>query len=124
SPLVLLLTLPPGVAEVPPPVVANAERAAQVLAVLGRTQQWITAGVETSRHLRSLLDAAIRWAPIDDTDELLEAIAATATEMLSAERASIFLWDKRRGKLIGRPALGVEGGRLEVDDKAGIVGAV
>ncbi len=124
GPLVLLLTLPPGVAEVPPPVVANAERAAQVLAVLGRTQQWITAGVETSRHLRYLLDASIRWAPIDDTDELLEAIAATATEMLSAERASIFLWDKRRGKLIGRPALGVEGGRLEVDDKAGIVGAV
>ncbi len=124
GPLVLLLAMPPVTAEVPPHVVAAAERAARVLAILERTQRWITSGVESTRHLRSLLDASIRWAPIDDSDELLEAIAATATEMLSAERASIFLWDKRRGKLIGRPALGVEGNRLEVDDKAGIVGAV
>ncbi len=124
GPPVLLLAMPQTVSAVPPAVVADAECAARVLAVLDRTQRWISAGVETTRHLRYLLDASIRWAPIDDTDELLEAIAATATEMLSAERASIFLWDKRRGKLIGRPALGVEGGRLEVDDKAGIVGAV
>ena len=124
GPLVLLLAMPPAVTEVAPAMVSAAERAARVLAVLDQTQRWITSGVETTRHLRYLLDASIRWAPIDDTDELLEAIAATATEMLSAERASIFLWDKRRGKLIGRPALGVEGGRLEVDDKAGIVGAV
>lgn len=124
GPLVLLVAMPPGLTEVPAQVVMAAEQAAQVLAILERTQRWLTSGVETTRHLRYLLDASIRWAPIDDTDELLEAIAATATEMLSAERASIFLWDKRRGKLIGRPALGVEGGRLEVDDKAGIVGAV
>ena len=44
--------------------------------------------------------------------------------LLKCERASIFLWDRRRKKLIGRPALGVEGDRLEVDDNVGVVGEV
>jgi transcriptional regulator with GAF, ATPase, and Fis domain len=99
-------------------------RAVQVLAVLIGMQNQADAVVRHSSHLRTLLDASIRWSMIDDPDELLVAVASAATEMLGAERASIFLWDKRRGKLVGRPALGVEGGRLEVDDDAGIVGAV
>lgn len=133
GPLVLLLALPAEAAQSPAgsgaagagaAIWQRALAVARMLAVLDRTQRWITAGVATSGHLRSLLDASIRWSAIEDTDELLGEIAATATEMLSAERASIFLWDKRRGKLIGRPALGVAGGQLEVDDQAGIVGAV
>ncbi len=75
-------------------------------------------------QLRTLLNHSIAWSSIEDTDELLEAIAEAATQMLRAERASIFLWDKRRGKLVGRPALGVENGVLEVADNAGIVGSV
>ena len=55
---------------------------------------------------------------------LLLRIADTATDLLNCERASIFLWDRRRKKLIGRPALGVEGDVLEVDDSAGVVGEV
>lgn len=95
-----------------------------VLAVLMRTGFTIESATNEAGHLRRLLDYSIRWSSIDGTDELLQAIAAAATEMLSAERASIFLWEKRRGKLVGRPALGVESGKLEVDDDAGIVGAV
>jgi len=97
---------------------------AGVLAVLMRTGFTIESATNEAGHLRRLLDYSIRWSSIEATDELLQAIAAAATEMLSAERASIFLWEKRRGKLVGRPALGVEGGKLEVDDDAGIVGAV
>ncbi|MFK8112116.1 MAG: sigma 54-interacting transcriptional regulator [Rubripirellula sp.] len=75
-------------------------------------------------QLSSVLRAAAEWQRLDDDDALLHRIADTATELLNCERASIFLWDKRRRKLIGRPALGVEGGALEVDDNAGVVGEV
>jgi DNA-binding NtrC family response regulator len=34
------------------------------------------------------------------------------------------LWDRRRKKLLGRPALGVQGDQLEVDDNSGVVGEV
>lgn len=99
-------------------------RVALILQVLLRNAFVIESSVDEAGHLRRLLDYSIRWSAIESTDELLHAIAAAAAEMLAAERASIFLWEKRRGKLVGRPALGVEGGKLEVDDDAGIVGAV
>lgn len=75
-------------------------------------------------QLSAVLSAAADWQQIEDDEALLRAIADTATSLLSCERASIFLWDRRRSKLIGRPALGVEGESLEVDDKAGVVGEV
>ena len=75
-------------------------------------------------QLSSVLRAAAQWQQLDDDDALLQRIADTATKLLRCERASIFLWDRRRKKLVGRPALGVEGKPLEVDDKAGVVGEV
>jgi len=75
-------------------------------------------------QLTAVLDAAAIWQRLEDDVALLHGIADTATELLNCERASIFLWDKRRKKLIGRPALGVEGGVLEVDDSVGVVGEV
>ncbi|MEM9827764.1 MAG: sigma 54-interacting transcriptional regulator [Planctomycetota bacterium] len=74
--------------------------------------------------LRRILAAAATWQSIDDVDALLEAIATVAADLVDAERVSIFLWDRRRKKLVGRPALGVEGGKLEVQDDQGIVGQV
>jgi len=107
-----------------PPHPDELRQIAKLLAILIQTQQLIRAATGQAEHLRRLLELSFRWSSIEDTDELLQGIAAAATEMLSAERASIFLWEKRRGKLVGRPSLGVEGGKLEVDDNAGIVGAV
>lgn len=72
----------------------------------------------------AMLQIAANWQQELDSNELLESIAAASTELVGSERASIFLWDRRRGVLLGRPALGVEGGQLEVDDSAGVVGAV
>lgn len=80
--------------------------------------------VRRINQLTSVLKAAAEWQRLDDDEALLHRIADTATELLHCERASIFLWDKRRRKLVGRPALGVEGGALEVDDNAGVVGEV
>lgn len=99
-------------------------QAARVLALVWELESRLAEDAGRIRRQHFLLDAAVRWSGIEDTDELLSEIAAAATETLGAERASIFLWDRRRGKLIGRPALGVEGGQLEVADDAGVVGAV
>lgn len=80
-------------------------------------------------QLTSVLEAAARWQQTQlqessDENTLLRQIADTATELIGCERASIFLWDKRRKKLIGRPALGINDRPLEVPDNAGIVGEV
>ncbi|TWT81655.1 Nitrogen fixation protein VnfA [Planctomycetes bacterium CA13] len=80
--------------------------------------------VRRIEQLTSVLHAAAQWQRIADDETLLERIASTATQLLGCERASIFLWDRRRKKLIGRPALGVEGRPLEVDDSVGVVGEV
>jgi DNA-binding NtrC family response regulator len=75
-------------------------------------------------QLTAVLQAAAEWQNLDDDVALLRRIADTATRLLQCERASIFLWDRRRKKLIGRPALGVKGEALEVDDDSGVVGEV
>ena len=75
-------------------------------------------------QLQAVMDASAQWQRFEDDIALLHGIADAATELLDCERASIFLWDKRRKKLIGRPALGVAEGALEVDDDAGVVGEV
>ncbi len=75
-------------------------------------------------QLSAVLAAAAEWQRLDDDDALLRKIADTATALLKCERASIFLWDRRRSKLIGRPSLGISGKPLEVSDDAGVVGEV
>ncbi|QDV84667.1 Nitrogen fixation protein VnfA [Stieleria magnilauensis] len=80
-------------------------------------------------QLTSVLEAAAQWQQTQlqessDENTLLRQIADTATDLIGCERASIFLWDKRRKKLIGRPALGIDDRPLVVPDNAGIVGEV
>ncbi|MEO1526990.1 MAG: sigma-54-dependent Fis family transcriptional regulator [Planctomycetota bacterium] len=80
-------------------------------------------------QLSDLLEAAAEWQQIpfqnpSDDEALLRCIADTATRLLNCQRASIFLWDKRRKKLIGRPALGIDDKPLEVPDNVGVVGEV
>lgn len=120
---------PPWVLVARPPVGGQLSHrslaaAAAVLGLLVSTRSDQAAASARGDDLQQLLEWSMQWSAIESTEELLESIAAAATQLLAAERASIFLWDKRRGKLIGRPALGVEGGRLEVDADAGLVGAV
>src|SRR5262245_17915890 len=72
----------------------------------------------------ALLEIAAQWTQTLQMGKLLARMAEAATRLLAAERASIFLWDKRAHTLIGRPALGVEGGELRIGDDSGIVGQV
>ncbi|MCH2115244.1 MAG: sigma-54-dependent Fis family transcriptional regulator [Pirellulales bacterium] len=76
------------------------------------------------RRLEKILDITHAWSQTNCTEALLVAMAEAATELLAADRASIFLWDKANHSLVGRPALGVEGDELLIPDDQGIVGQV
>ena len=76
------------------------------------------------RRLQTILEITRQWSQTQRTDDLLQQIAEASTRLLEAERASIFLWDKRTHTLVGRPALGVEEGELRIADDVGVVGQV
>jgi sigma-B regulation protein RsbU (phosphoserine phosphatase) len=71
--------------------------------------------------LPRLLEVARRLAATSDLNELLELILEQARGLLSAERASIFLYDSARRELFSRLATGVESIRVSIDE--GIAGA-
>jgi len=101
---------------------------------LATLSQWLAAGLEQVRtrqrerqqiaRLSELLKIAAQWQQTLEMDALLARMAEASTRLLAAERASIFLWDRTTHTLVGRPALGVEGGELRIPDDAGIVGQV
>ena len=74
------------------------------------------------QRLETMLKISSSWRQTQETDVLLHEMAEASTRLLKAERASIFLWDKRTHTLVGRPALGVAGNELRVPDNAGVVG--
>ena len=76
------------------------------------------------RRLEKILDIAHRWNQTREVVPLLVQMAEAATQLLGADRASIFLWDRRNHVLVGRPALGVEEGELRIPDDRGVVGQV
>lgn len=76
------------------------------------------------RRLQAILDMTVNWNQNRETQTLLNQIAETSTQLLSSERATIFLPSGRSGQLIGRPALGVEGGELIISAGQGVVGSV
>jgi len=105
-------------------LIAAAEQIALNLGVACHHLEQATYSLRRVSQLTAILEAAAQWQRYEDDQSLLEAIAGTATTLLDCDRASIFLWDRKRKKLIGQPALGVPGGTLEVDDSAGVVGEV
>lgn len=88
-------------------------------AVLGRQQR-----ERRIRRLERILEVTHAWGETKCMEALLQAMAEAATDLLDADRASIFLWDRAHKQLVGRPALGVEGDELRVSDATGIVGQV
>ncbi|MGI8980130.1 MAG: sigma 54-interacting transcriptional regulator [Pirellulaceae bacterium] len=77
-----------------------------------------------AERLQAILEIAARWQQTQEMEPLLTEMAETATRLLGAERASIFLWDKANKLLVGRPALGVAGNELRIADTTGVVGQV
>lgn len=101
---------------------------------LMRSISWIASLVDSLVHVQTDLDAknrmqdillhSAKWIAIRDIKELLELLAQSAIALFQADRASIFLADKKTHQLIGYPAIGIANGILKVPDNAGIVGAV
>ncbi len=88
--------------------------------------QTATAAEANSFALRTeaILKASIRWISNRDITALLDSLARDAVELFEADRASVFLADRKSRQLVGYPALGIPGGVLQVADNAGLVGAV
>jgi Nif-specific regulatory protein len=90
---------------------------------LDRAAAWDERTTRLER-LEALLAIARQLIEERETAPLLEHIAGQASRLLRCERASIFLWDRARQELVGRPALGMPGGELRLPDGAGVVGRV
>lgn len=80
--------------------------------------------VRRIRRLEKILEITHAWSQSNRMEDLLQAMAKAATELLAADRASIFLWDKANKTLVGRPALGLKNEELRIPDDTGIVGQV
>ncbi len=94
-------------------------------AALGLVGRWLTllrGQTRRAERLRAVLEVTVNWKHTEQTGELLRQIAETSTRLLGAERATIFLIDPVRNLLVGRPALGVEGGELLLPVDSGVVG--
>ncbi|MEX2169368.1 MAG: sigma 54-interacting transcriptional regulator [Pirellulales bacterium] len=95
--------------------------------VVGRCEQLINercVGQRQAERFAALLNMTHQWHQSSDMETLLVAMAEAATRLFHADRASIFLWDRANRTLVGRPALGIEGGELRIPDDAGVVGQV
>lgn len=77
-----------------------------------------------AQRLETILEMTVHWNQSRNTDQLLEQIAQASTRLLGAERATVFLPDALGDTLIGKPALGVEGGEIRIPIDAGVVGQV
>ncbi len=97
-----------------------AEGLAAALQAIDARQQ----GDSRIRRLKTILEITHAWRQTNSMEALLKAMAEAATELLGADRASIFLWDRAHKELVGRPALGLKGGELRIPDDTGIVGQV
>ena len=77
-----------------------------------------------ANRLARILEITQSWNQTRETDTLLYEMAEAATQLLDAERATIFLIDATNHQLVGRPALGVESGEIRIPQGAGVVGQV
>ena len=59
-----------------------------------------------------------------DMATLLKRIAEEAAELLDADRASIFIWDRANRQVVAKPALGLDAAELRLADDQGVVGQV
>jgi transcriptional regulator with GAF, ATPase, and Fis domain len=79
---------------------------------------------QCAKQSETILSIVQQWSHTQEMETLLNQMAEASIQLLEADRASIFLWDRENHTLVGRPALGVPGGELRVPDNAGVVGEV
>ncbi|HYU82596.1 MAG TPA: GAF domain-containing protein, partial [Candidatus Polarisedimenticolia bacterium] len=85
-----------------------------------KTERKVTAGSK----LDLILDVTRRLMSITDLDALLRDMATTTTQLLDADRATIFIVDRERGEIWSRVALGTGAGEIRQPIGVGIAGLV
>jgi HD-GYP domain-containing protein (c-di-GMP phosphodiesterase class II) len=85
-----------------------------------KTDRIVTAGSK----LDLILDVTRRLMSITDLDALLRDMATVTTQLLDADRATIFIVDRERGEIWSRVALGTGAGEIRQAIGVGIAGIV
>jgi HD-GYP domain-containing protein (c-di-GMP phosphodiesterase class II) len=85
-----------------------------------KTDRTVTAGSK----LDLILDVTRRLMSITDLDALLRDMATVTTQLLEADRATIFIVDRERGEIWSRVALGTGAGEIRQAIGVGIAGLV
>lgn len=80
--------------------------------------------VTPGSKLDLILDVTRRLMSITDLDALLRDMATATTQLLDADRATIFIVDRERGEIWSRVALGTSGGEIRQAIGVGIAGTV
>ena len=75
-------------------------------------------------RLDLILDVTRRLMSITDLDALLRDMATVTTQLLDADRATIFIVDRERGEIWSRVALGTGAGEIRQAIGVGIAGLV
>jgi len=81
-------------------------------------------GVTEQSKLDLILDVTRRLMSVTDVDALLRQIAEGTTQLLDAERATIFVIDRDKNELWSKVALGTGAGEIRQAVGVGIAGAV
>lgn len=77
-----------------------------------------------SKKLSVLLEISRSLNSITDFDELLHRIIVLAAETLNAERATLFILDKKKKQLWSRTGIGIEKQEIRIPMTSGIAGEV
>jgi putative nucleotidyltransferase with HDIG domain len=85
-----------------------------------KTDRPVTAG----SRLDLILDVTRRLMSITDLDALLRDMATVTTQLLDADRATIFIVDRDRGEVWSKVALGTGAGEIRQPIGVGIAGTV
>ena len=80
--------------------------------------------VTTGSKLDLILDVTRRLMSITDLDALLRDMATVTTQLLDADRATIFIVDRERGEIWSKVALGTGAGEIRQAIGVGIAGLV
>jgi len=76
------------------------------------------------RTVKALRDVGLALGSTLDLDQLLELILGKIAELLDADRATLYLLDEQRGRLLSRIIIGAEARSIELPLGAGIAGQV
>lgn len=80
--------------------------------------------VLSNRRLTVLLEISRSLTSITDLDELLSHIIKMAAEVLQAERATLFIYDKKMNELWSRTGIGLKASEIRFPSNQGVAGEI